>query len=225
MSDLSVLKYARFHGLTIDHTTEDVLATLSDLDFSLDFHDNDASLPEFDFSAFAHDVKEPKLQLSRRGTLLLAESVKAPCSTVHWENVLPPRHRVRNLKIEEPILAGDHRTHVANFHREAKASLNPKRFLEQCVRTTITTGEDFQDEWDDILSGRSWKGVEERLAKDKIQISKEALACLRNCSKDTLRSSEIDEILAESVQVKPVPLHFCTFGARLIKYRHFHHNR
>ena len=122
MSGASVLEYARFHGIAIDHRSEDVLKLLHQHTFlrSGSPADADVEVPELDFSQFAPPPEEPKLQLSRGGTEILAQSIRPPEYRLRWDDFLPDPHWKKKLKIEAPLLLTDHEADVADFKRDAR---------------------------------------------------------------------------------------------------------
>ncbi|OCT44423.1 hypothetical protein CLCR_05421 [Cladophialophora carrionii] len=193
MSVPSVLDYARSHGLALDHTAEDLFDALpcSPLVMSED----EAELPEPDFSLFANELLEPKLQISQKGGILLAESIRDPPVVIDWDHFLPDRHRVRKLKIEEPVLVGDHQTDFLRFKRLAASQRNADQYLETCSLISSTSDHDLEKEWDDIQSGNAVRRVENELADERCHTTKEALIHLSCLLKNNLTDETKDEIL------------------------------
>ncbi|EXJ55221.1 hypothetical protein A1O7_08147 [Cladophialophora yegresii CBS 114405] len=156
---------------------------------------DEAGLPEPDFSLFADELLEPKLQISQKGGILLAESIRDPQSVIDWNHILPARHRVRKLKIEEPVLVGDHQTDVLRFYREVASHRNADQFLETCSLTTSTSDQDLEKEWDDIQSGNAARRVEKELADERCHTTKEAQIHLSCLLKNQVTEKSKDEIL------------------------------
>lgn len=216
MSQPTAVEYARFHGLSIDCTSEDALNYISHLPHlpHLD-SENETALPDPDFSIFIQgaEFQEAKLQLSREGSSFLVESIRDPHpyppGVFNWDRFLPERHRVRKLKVEEPLLAtGDHETDVARFRRNPSKPFDLERCLDACSVIETTIDENFEDEWDDIQSNRSSKEVQERLEKEKIQTTKEALVHLSATLRDTLTEEKKEEGLTQLLpRVKVFPPH------------------
>ncbi|OQV06960.1 hypothetical protein CLAIMM_11456 [Cladophialophora immunda] len=203
MSAPSVLEYARFHGLAIDHTSEDPLAYISQIPLQ-DIEDGQ-QLPDQDFSVFADDIAEPKLQLTRHEGTMLAESILDRPPVVNWSNFLPERHRLRNLKIEEPLLAGDHESEVRRFRREASSQVDTEHLFETCSLISSASGQDFEDEWNDIQSGHVLREVEQELEDERCHTTKEGLVHLSISLKDTLSEDTKATILHSFVPVLKRP--------------------
>lgn len=199
MSGPSVVEYARFHGLAIDHTTEDILTHLSQL--STEFHpgENDLSLPDPDYTVFKHDLQEPKLQLSREASMLLAESIKDPCPVLDWDHLLPRRHRIDDLKLEEPLLATDHETDVRSFKRSALRARDSHVLLAQLTPNKCCTDNDFEKEWDDIVSGRSLGVVKEQLKQEKVHTMRDSLVRLSEALKHDSTDEEREEAMSKDL--------------------------
>ena len=183
----SVLEYARFHNLAVDHTAEDLLDQLSQSALALTDHETD--LPDLDFSSFADHLTEPKLQLSHQGGRLLAESVRAPHHVIDWDLLLPNQHRVRKLKIEEPVITGDHETDIRRIRQHALDDQNLDTILETCSMISSASDESFDDEWRDIESGDAIQKVGRELEDERCHTTKETLIYLSN----TLRNNLTDE--------------------------------
>ncbi|KAH0834585.1 hypothetical protein FOPE_03784 [Fonsecaea pedrosoi] len=184
MTAPSVHEYARFHGLAIDHTADDLLENISHI--PLREADEDQLLPDPDFSVFANEFREAKLQLTRHEGAVLAESIRDNHSIVNWSNFLPERHRVQNLKFEEPLLTGDNKYDIWRFRREASRHVDTEHLFETCSLISSASGEDYEDEWNDIQSGRALREVEQELEDERWHTTKEALANLSVSLKDTL---------------------------------------
>ncbi|OAP64962.1 hypothetical protein AYL99_00934 [Fonsecaea erecta] len=203
MSAPTVLDYARFHSLAIDHTSVDILENISQL--PLRAIEDSQQLPDPDFSVFADNIAEPKFQLTRHAGSLLAQSIEDPRSVVNWRNFLPERHRVRNLKLEKPLLAGDHEADVHRFKRDAASHIDPEHLFETCSLISSVSGQDFEDEWNDIESGQALRDVEQMLEDEKCHTTKEALVHLSASLKDTLSAGTKATIFDSLVPVKPRP--------------------
>ncbi|KIW94210.1 uncharacterized protein Z519_05526 [Cladophialophora bantiana CBS 173.52] len=195
MSAPSVHEYARFHRLAIDHASEDLVKYISQLPLRAIEDDHQLSNP--DFSTFSDKLAEPKLQLSQQATSLLAESVLDHCPSINWSHFLPDRHRVHNLKIEETLLSGDHQTDVRRFRGEALSHVDTEQFFETCSLISSASGQDFQDEWNDIQSGHARRGVEQELEDERCHTTKEALVQLSASLKDPV-SEEMEATILNS---------------------------
>ena len=107
-SEPPLLAYARYHGLATDHLAVE-------LDLSAQF-DTQGDLPN-SHSKTASLIplpKEAKLRLKKSELQLLAASIR-PDPPPSWDDVLPDRHRTRDLKLETPLLPADHKEHLRCF--------------------------------------------------------------------------------------------------------------
>ena len=111
----SLLEYARFHGVASDH-----LASYSIDHSSLRAEALDIALQDpigathLNFEGLDHArLQVEKLDIPRTGALSLSSVIQAaslrgserePC----YQEILPDRHYVRDLKVEPPVLATDH---------------------------------------------------------------------------------------------------------------------
>ncbi|EXJ92330.1 hypothetical protein A1O3_00880 [Capronia epimyces CBS 606.96] len=205
MSVPSVLEYARFHGLATDHTSDTLLEHLHHVPSPTAScsKELDSSLPEPDFTVFANALKDPKLQLNRQETILLAESITDCRPTIHWTEVLPNPNRWRRLKVEQPLLAGDHDLDVAGFSQNAASRLDLQSHLGDIIQLNTTCVEPYEDEWNDIQTAGSLKDVKKTLDLEKVHATREALMCLAEARNGTLSKDERNELLNIEVPLKP----------------------
>ncbi len=193
MSALSVLEYARSHGLATDHTAEDLFEHLSQIPLILS--EDESKLPTPDSSLFTHELTEPKLQLSREAGTLLAKSIRHPQHVIDWAEFLPERRRAWKLKIDVPLLAGDHETDVRRFKRDASSHLDADQLLETCSFTSSGSYQDLDNQWNEIKSGDAVKNVEKALGDERCHATKEALVHLSDTLKVKLTDESKTEIL------------------------------
>ncbi|KAK5454455.1 hypothetical protein LTS15_006455 [Exophiala xenobiotica] len=99
-----------------------------------------------------------------------------------------------NLKLEEPLLATDHETDVWNFQRSAARCLDLETLMAHCTPKESNPSEDFQDEWNDILSGRSLKELKPQLRREKVHATRDTLIYTTQILKDNM-AGERDEAL------------------------------
>ena len=193
MSVPSVLEYARSHGLATDHTAQDLLEQLSQLPLILS--QDEPQLPNLNFSLFTNALIEPKLQLSREAGALLAKSFRRPQHAIDWNEFLPERRRAWKLKIEEPLLAGDHETDARRFRRDASSHRDTDQLLETCSAISSSSCQDLDDQWNDIQSGDAARNVEKELREERCHTTKGALVHLSDMLNDKLTEDSKDEVL------------------------------
>jgi hypothetical protein len=206
MSAQSALEYARSNCLALDHTAGDPLDFL--LRSPLTLTKCDSPLPELDFSQLAVDLSEPKLQLSHQGGALLSESIRAPHVDIDWKQYLPERHRLRKLKIDEPLLAGDHEIDVHKFKQDASSYRDLESVLQKCPEATSAADPFFDAEWDEIESGDAARGLEQDLAAERLHTTRDALVRLSN----TLQFSLTEDARAQILQglYEPTAVKVCS---------------
>lgn len=218
MSRISALEYARSHGLAFDHTADDLWKTISRVPLTLT--KNETELPDLDFSLFANELSDSKIQLDRQGGALLAKSTRDPLPGPHaitgWDQFLPERSRVRKLKIEEPLLTGDHETDVRRFRRDASGYLHLSRLLEACVQLGPSPDHDFDDEWNDILCGGYLRKVEREILDEKGCFTKDTLVYLSNALRNAVTEDQLTDALDESL----LPVKVCCMAAHNIDANH-----
>ena len=191
---MSALDYARWHGLAIDHTAENLLTSISQLTYTLT--ELEAKLPDPDFSLISSELTEPKLQLSHQGGALLSASIRASHPTIVWNSVFPEPHRLSKFKLDEPLLAGDHETDVRRFRREASSFKDGEILLDSCSPITSDADQYLEDEWNDIASGNAVRKVEQELQDERCHTTKGALLHLS----DSLKNKLTDELRADTLQ-------------------------
>jgi hypothetical protein len=107
-----------------------------------------------------------------------------------------------SLKLEEPLLATDHETDVENFQRSAARCLNLEILMVHCTPKE-STREGFQDEWNDILSGRSLKELKTQLRREKVHATRDTLIYTTQILKDNM-TGERDEALTAGLGLNKV---------------------
>lgn len=111
----SLIDYARFYGLAVNHLEVDPLVDLSALG---DVHIGLEDGPQlFKIDDTSGKVPEERLAIGRDEALLLG-SLKAPSvHTLSFEGIVLDHHRVRNMKLELPMLRSDHEADMQDFAR------------------------------------------------------------------------------------------------------------
>ena len=176
MSEPTVLDYARFHGLATDHTAEDVLHQLHHLSATaVQVPEEEENLSELNFPDIDINLQEPKLQLSRAAGMLLADCTRNPRTVIQWNALLPDPYRLRKLRLEEPLLEYDHEVDVAAFRKDVACGLHVENMVGNCSEMLFESDDHFDEEWNDIQSGRFLKEVEEELNAERVLTTKEAI--------------------------------------------------
>lgn len=127
----SLLDYARFHGvasptLPSSDLTEYISPdTLESLESSLQHPD--ASDLQTEISTAAAQItskQKERLQIERDGAIFLSSIVKPPAQQPPLYPPSTNRHRVRNMKIDPPLLQSDHELDLLAFS-SGKISIDP----------------------------------------------------------------------------------------------------
>jgi hypothetical protein len=179
MAQPSVLDYARFYGIAVDHLMSDPVKCIpvdkaEDIDSSLRDpidapHLSLASLP-----SLAQFEKE-KLGVGRDAAVFLCSAMKPPVilhdeSEKLWDECLPDRYRVTNMMQEVPMVKSDHELDMRLFR--SRISLET---LELDLPLEI-----IDDENDEGLRFPSnfWemsRQMRERLKREKLDCTREVL--------------------------------------------------
>ncbi|KAL8796189.1 MAG: hypothetical protein Q9195_001522 [Heterodermia aff. obscurata] len=111
----SLVDYARFYGLAVNHLEVDPLVDLPALrDMQLELEDG----PQlFKIDTTNGKVPEERLAIGRDEALLLGSLNAASERTSSFEGIELDPHRIRNMKLELPMLRTDHEANMQDFAR------------------------------------------------------------------------------------------------------------
>ena len=112
--DPSILDYARFYGLISDHFEPHPLRRIAARDTSHPLElDDDDGLSPLNFPACG--LPQERLTVDA-GAAVILSSIAAPAKVppAHSAEVIDT-HRIRNLKLELPLLRSDHEVDMLNF--------------------------------------------------------------------------------------------------------------
>lgn len=102
----SLIEYARFHGLAESHTVQDIRKCFLT---KLLPHVEDTEIPQFTMIQVERFPPEPKFRLNSKTASLLASCLRPPPAPAQaWPSTLSDYHRLKNLKLEHPVLKTDH---------------------------------------------------------------------------------------------------------------------
>ena len=171
----SLLEYARFHGLTIDHRSINPLEYCS-LETGLaepeliEAEDSDL----FEITAGQTEPPHEKLTIGKDALALLS-SVSKPQSLELDDQFLPPKtHRIQDLKMELPLLRTDHELDMLEY---------PHRLVPDLAHEHLPF-EKVEDEQDESLEWPSSyhklpQEMDARCASEKLVISKDTIIFLQ----------------------------------------------
>ncbi|ERF74351.1 hypothetical protein EPUS_02038 [Endocarpon pusillum Z07020] len=184
----SLIEYARFHGLADNHLHQDIGRYLPS---NLLLPIANASLPEFKLPCFELPT-ETKFGLDSKAASLLASCMTTQ-QALPSHDTLSDHHRVKNLKIEQPVLRTDHDNDMnkMRFWKLPKASLNL-----QC----IDSAEHEDEELDNTLTltglAAEW---DKKLAEEKLQTTREILKALQDTLRPVYTPEMHDAIMEEGM--------------------------
>ena len=111
----SLVDYARFYGLAVNHLENDPLV---DPPVPRDIHVELEDGPQlFKIDNTNGKVPQERLAIGRDEALLLGSLNAASEHTLSFEGVVLDPHRVRNMKLELPMLRTDHEADIQDFAR------------------------------------------------------------------------------------------------------------
>ena len=111
----SLIDYARFYGLAVNHLEVDPLVDLPALrDIDIGLEDGPQLFKIDDTNG---KVPDEKLAIGRDEALLLGSLNAASEHTLSFEGIVLDHHRVRNMKLELPMLRTDHEANMQDFAR------------------------------------------------------------------------------------------------------------
>jgi hypothetical protein len=170
----SLIEYARFHGLAVDHTSHE---NASLLEHSSLREMRRAKMPEFKISDTGHLPPEPKFRLNRTAVSLLSSALQPP-PMPDWSSMLSDHQRAKKLKLERPALRTDHDTDMKKFRCRRLPS------MESLHLPFFVAGQRRGQRFDWPASirnnARKWN---EKITEEKLQTTWEVLKFLQ----DTIR--------------------------------------
>jgi hypothetical protein len=184
----SLLDYARFHGLAIDHLHQDILSLLPSDVLTCD---EDATLPEFRLPDLDRLPPEPKFQLNSKAASLLASSIRPPPAP-HWANTLPDHHKVKKLKLEQPLLRTDHEKDMERIRYPKPTRIGAMNLVP--IEVDEDRGEGFAWPQETIDLAAVW---DKDASQEKLQTTREVLKTLQDALRPVYTAQMHEEIMAE----------------------------
>lgn len=205
----SLLDYARFHGIAIDHQTITPLDQVPQPHESInDTLADPPDVPSIDPSKFhstlEQELRSEKLEIPKDAARLLSSVVQAASRKsidIDWNSFLPDRHRIRKLKLDLPLLKRDFDLSTSPAARAERIALDPVQL--QLPREEVEDEHDeglvFPKQYID-LSDRIWKEV----STERLDCSREDLELLQKATRVKKPDNEyiIEEILERELGFK-----------------------
>ena len=169
----SVLEYARFYGLALDHRSPDPQSALSQ-----DLH-GILSVDESELLDITKDIEIPateRLECGRDAAKYLASIINAksyPRSVGDYH--LPKIHRIRDLKLEPPLLRSDHELDMRYFGGRMVPDLSSEHLPLENVNEERDEGLGWPSSYYEFYANLSAKSF-----KEKLTVSKDVLLYLRD---------------------------------------------
>lgn len=183
--ELSILAYARFHGIARDHLGLDhnnlIPHASTKTTASLDDPDDPSLVSVRNAQLTALEGQNEKLDITRSGAIFLSSILQTPTylekagSEIRWDALLPDYRLIKRLKVEEPLLKGDHELNMRAFRNQT--NLN-----QMDVEISI---EQLDDENDEGLGFptycRDLPGqMQDRIAQEKLDCSRTVLQFMQD---------------------------------------------
>ncbi|KAJ9292750.1 hypothetical protein DTO271G3_8449 [Paecilomyces variotii] len=206
--DPSLLDYARFHGIAIDHQSITPLDQVPQPHESL--NDTLADPPDVPIinpsklhCDLEQELRSEKLEIPKDAARFLSSVIQAASRKsidIDWDSFLPDRHRIRKLKLDLPVIKRNFDLNASPARAE-RIALDPIQL--QLPREEVEDEHDeglvFPKEYGDLSDG-IWKEV----STERLDCSREDLELLQKVTrvKEPDNDYIIDEILEIGVGVK-----------------------
>lgn len=193
----SLLDYARFHELAIDHRAIDLFELVPPLieNHGIDL-DNAPTASRFTL----HDNVEysEKIQSSKAVLEFLASVLKPPPKPL-WDAYLPDRYRIQHMRQELPLLGTDNELDLREFGRKrilpdlSEVELTPCKTDEE-KDGGLTWPARYHDLYDTLLA---------RVGSEKLDTTRKALQLVQSSMRDEY-TQDVERALMDSVLHKKV---------------------
>ncbi|KAF2204645.1 hypothetical protein GQ43DRAFT_364099 [Delitschia confertaspora ATCC 74209] len=197
--DLSVLAYARFHGLCKEYTQE---LNLQHLDIpSVEDLQSDlgGSIELPSANILANCIKE-RLIMSKDVMILLRDVCSEPRLPDDETFTKDNRHKFSRMKHEVPILLTDNELDLRSF-----GSTDIPKFNSLMIPLEIVDSKNDEGcEWPSYYHTYS-KNWDRRIRTEKLTVPKDVLLFLQNAIKDSFTKEDAEEIKAASLSYKRNP--------------------
>ncbi|KAJ9322331.1 hypothetical protein DTO027B5_4884 [Paecilomyces variotii] len=198
----SLLDYARFHGIAIDHQSINPLDQVPQPHESInDTLADPPDVPIIDSSKFhstlEQELRSEKLEIPKDAARLLSSVVQAASRKsidIDWNSFLPDRHRIRKLKLDLPLVKRNLDLSTSPVRAE-RIALDPVQLQlpREDVEDEHDEGLGFPKQYID-LSDRIWKEV----STERLDCSREDLELLQKATR--VRKPDNEYVIEEIVE-------------------------
>lgn len=188
--EFSILDYARHHGLTIDHTKDNIPELLSTTWL------RQIDQPAWDGVDLLKDcppLKEPKIQCGKEAASLLASIMKPPSAPLRSYE-LEDYNYYRSFKMDLPILKADHAADMAKLENWSGVPVPKPQPIKQ---PEPENGDAFS-----CLTGVVAR-CENAARHEKMHVSREALMTLQSLMKPPIVTDQMRADFYASEMVRP----------------------
>jgi hypothetical protein len=171
-------EYAPHHGLATDRCALNLdLSAIFDIP-QVDQHPESSLAPPIPLP------REGKLRLKKSELLFLTTSIQKP-SLPSWDEILPDPYRIRNLKLEVPLIA-DEEAPPQSFPRSRGPNLENLDVFKDCADAP-TKFLDLTAEW------------HAKLSNEKLHVTKEDLMYLQCALQNPYSAEEYEQVLKDAL--------------------------
>ena len=186
------LEYARFHGLATDHRLKHPLEDFACDDSPFGFSD-DAHL--LDIQSTKLSPPPERLSVSKDAAMLLASIRNDPFEDIILDDCfLPNPHRIRDLKVETPLLRTDHDLDMQRFFQHIDPDLKNEHFPLEKVDEEQDEGFGWPSSYEKFL-----EKIRARTSTEKLSIPKGSLIYLQGVLKYH-EGIDVQQVLEECLE-------------------------
>ncbi|PWY64236.1 hypothetical protein BO83DRAFT_346874 [Aspergillus eucalypticola CBS 122712] len=205
-NEVSLLQYARFHGIATEHTDIDLLQHIDDIcdippDFLHPLGDTFSVIEQTIASSqqvIEQNLHSGKLDIRKESVQFLSSvlrDIKRDNIDDRWDEVLPLWDRYDDLKLEPPLFSSDNDTNLV-------LPAEPLRYSRE--ENLLCSHEGLASDYDsNFLSPLIHEAdiIEKRVGNEKLDCSKDALLLIQGVRQAGNRPLDLDDLLCPLVDV------------------------
>ncbi|MCJ1399854.1 hypothetical protein MMC11_003057 [Xylographa trunciseda] len=178
----SILEYARFHDLTVNYRESNPLSILSEA-LPAPLRIDESGLVEI--TKDLRTIASERLEFGKGAVIYLASIINASSYLPRaYNDLLPKNHRIRDLKLEPPLLQSDHELDMQQFGARVVPDLKKEHLPLERVNDERDEGLGWPSSYAELPAK-----VSARSLVEKLSISKDVLLYLR----DTLQWQQVGQ--------------------------------